>query len=447
MQINLPYNFKYREYQKPQFIAAQKGIKRFYKVWHRRAGKDLTDFNFMVMKAMERKGSYWHLLPEYNQARKAIWQGMTKEGTRFIDFIPPVLIKSTNNQEMKVELINGSIIQILGSDRIDSLVGSNPVGVNLSEFALTNPRAWGLIEPILLENDGWAVFNTTPRGKNHAYDLWVLAQNNPKWFTQFLTIKDTNVIPEEFINELRSMGTDEETIQQEYYCSFEGAMQGAYYAEQIKYLEDNNKIIDFPYLQEYPVTTYWDIGRRDYTVIWFMQKVGYEYRLIDYYYESGGDVDIFARELVQRGYRYEKHMLPHDAGHLRVGMLGKTIQQQLQDALPKENIRVLKRTGDVQGDIIATRSFLRRCAFNKTACKDGVNALKNYTKKWNDQRNAWSDEPFHNWASHGADAFRELAMNCIADDNLSRPLIDNNGLPTFNHLLNQARNTNNKRFI
>jgi phage terminase large subunit len=186
---------------------------------------------------------------------------------------------------------------------------------------------------MLLENGGWASFNTTPRGKNHAYDLWELAQDNPKWFTQLLTIDDTYddegnpIVTEEMINELRKMGTDEETIQQEYYCSFEGSIQGAYYAQQIKALEDNNKVIDFPILPEVPVSTYWDIGSTDYTSIWFVQEVNGEYRLIDFWQGAGGDVPIFAKELQIKGYRYLEHNLPHDAGHLRVGMAGKTIKQ------------------------------------------------------------------------------------------------------------------------
>lgn len=451
MDIELPYNFDFRNYQKGQFIASANGINRFFKVWHRRAGKDITDINFEVCKAMERVGNYWHMLPEYGQARKAIWNGKTKDGRSYLDFFPKEIIKKVKQQEMSIELVNGSIWQLVGSDNIDSLVGSSPVGVTFSEFALTNPIAWPYIEPMLLENNGWASFNTTPRGENHAYELFQLAEKNPKWFTQLLTIDDTYdnegnpIVTKEMIDELRAMGTDEETIQQEYYCSFAGSLKGAYYAEQLRKLKEKGKIVDFPILPELPVMTFWDIGKRDYTTIWFVQELNGEFRYIDYWYGSGGDIDIFARELKEKGYRYSEHNLPHDAGHLRVGMAGKTIKQQMQEAMPNEKFNLLKVTNSVQSDIIATRSFLHRCAFHETNTHDGLNALKSYTKKWSDKKNMFEDYPDHNWASHGADAFRESAIELMNRRNIERPERDNNGIPTFNSLLNKSNNLKKRR--
>jgi len=450
-EVNLPYNFEFRPYQVEQFHASRRGIKRFYKIWHRRAGKDLTDINFEVCKSMERVGNYWHMLPEYGQARKAIWQGMTKDGRRYIDFFPKEIVKTIRRQEMQIELINGSIWQLVGSDNVDSVVGASPVGVTFSEYALTNPRAWDFVEPMLLENGGWASFNTTPRGKNHAYDMYELAKNNPNWFTQLLTINDTcdddgnPIVTEEMIDELRAMGRSEEVIQQEYYCSFEGSIEGAYYAEQIKMLESKDKIVDFPILPELPVITFWDIGKRDYTTIWFVQELHGEFRFIDYWYGAGGDIDIFARELKEKGYRYLEHNLPHDAGHLRVGMAGKTIKQQMEAAMPKETFNTLKVTQSVQADIMATRSFLHRCAFHLSNTKDGVNALKNYTKKWSDKKNMFEDEPNHNWASHGADAFREAAICLMNRRNIPRPDENRFGIPTFNSLLGSAKQNRSER--
>jgi phage terminase large subunit len=409
LQIRLPV-LECRSYQTKQFDAASKGLKRFFKVWHRRAGKDLSDFNFIVWNAAQRKGLYWHMLPQYNQARKAIWQGMTKDGKRFIDYIPQELVKSKNDQEMKVELNNGSIIQIVGSDNIDSLVGTNPIGIIFSEYALTNPRAWPLIEPILLENGGWAVFNTTPRGKNHAYDLYERAKKSDKWFTQLLTIDDTGIIPQSYIDELREMGTPDEIIQQEYYCSFEGSMVGAYYADQIKWLESNGRITKIPYACEFVVDTYWDIGISDYTTMWFSQKIGQEFRLIDYYQRNGQGIEHYARELESRGYVFGTHYLPHDAGHRQIAT-GITLVEQLENILPSHNFEVLPRTNSVQVDIMACRGFIRRCVFDEEKCEQGLQALKSYTKKWSDSKQMYEDKPLHDWASHGADAFRYFAIN------------------------------------
>ncbi len=440
MDINLPHNFTYREYQKPQFIASAKGINRFYKVWHRRAGKDITDINFEVMKSMERVGNYWHMLPEYNQARKAIWEGKTKDGLPYLDFFPQEIIANIRRQEMQIELKNGSIWRLVGSDNIDSSIGSGPVGVTFSEYALTNPMAWPYVEPMLLENGGWASFNTTPRGKNHAHDLWVKAVANPKWFTQLLTIDDTKdsdgnpIVTMEMVEELRRMGTDEETIQQEYYCSWAGSLQGAYYAEVLKWLEDNRRITSVPYDPRYPVRTYYDLGRSDYTTIWFVQKVGYEYRIIDYVYASGLEPVDIARELTDRRYTYEFHKLPHDGNHVKQGMGGRSLKQQMQDLMPKEDFRVGGRTGSVQADITIARGFMRRCVFDSVKCDPGLNALKNYVKRWSDERNMYMDEPLHNWASNGADAFRYLALDCFDESTIIVPEMDK-GLPTFNAAL------------
>jgi hypothetical protein len=171
VDVHLPYDFKARDYQEPQTWARTDGIDRFCKVWHRRAGKDLSDIHFTVQEALLRRGTYWHIYPQFNQAKRALWNNMTSDGKKFIDAFPPCSIKKINNVEMRIELVNGSIWQVVGSDNVDALVGANPVGVVFSEYSLTDPKAWPLIEPILLENGGWAIFNGTPRGENHFFDM------------------------------------------------------------------------------------------------------------------------------------------------------------------------------------------------------------------------------------------------------------------------------------
>lgn len=438
MKIELPYNFTLRPYQKPQLIASTKGIKRFYKIWHRRAGKDITDINFTIMKMMERKGNYWHLLPEYKQARKAVWRGKTADGRSYLDYFPHELIAKKRDNEMEIELINGSIWQLMGSDNIHSARGAGPVGIVFSEFAFTHPEAWPTIEPILMENGGWAVFNSTPYGPNHAKDLWDLAQGNPKWFTQLLTIDDTcrddgtPIVTEEMLGEMRTMGTSEETIQREYYCSWEGSIEGAYYADSFRWLDEHNRVTTVPHEHGILVKTYWDIGRSDYTSVWFMQKVGREYRFIDYFQMHNKDIPDFAKEILARqDYVYDEHILPHDAGHLRLGMAGKTVKQQLADMLPKHNFRIQPQTQSVQSDIMLTRAFLRKCVFDKDKCKQGIDALRSYTKKFNDTLNRFEDKPLHNWASDGSDAFRYSAVDNRDDREIIPPDANRFGIPTF----------------
>lgn len=445
MQVNLPHNFEFRPYQVPQFDASRGGIKRFYKVWHRRAGKDLTDLNFTIMKMMERVGNYWHMLPEYGQARKAIWRGKTADGRPYLDFFPKELVARVREQEMEIELVNGSIWQIVGSDRVNASRGAGIAGVVFSEFAFTDPNAWGTIEPILLETDGWAVFNTTPYGHNHAKDLWDLAEKNPKWFTQLLTIDDTQrsdgmpIVTKEQIEEMRSMGTTEETIQREYYCSWEGSVEGAYYAQTLAKLKEAGRITSVPHSPAIPVFVYMDIGKSDYTSIWFGQRIGMEYRFIDYYQASNEDPADHAMLFKRRGYNYSCIYLPHDADHVRYGMKN-TVTKQFRDLMPTEKFKVLPVTGSVQADIFSVRTFLPRCMFDAEKCKLGLDALYSYTKRWNDAKNCFDDSPYHNWASHGADAFRYAVLDLMNEYNIEKPVINQYGIPTFDGAVRSLQN-------
>jgi hypothetical protein len=198
------------------------GFKRAILIHHRRAGKDKVCFNFMVKKAFQRVGTYFYFLPEFRQAKRVIWDNIDNDGFKMLDHIPKEVIKKTNASELKIELINGSIIQLLGADVFDkSGVGTNPIGVVFSEFPIVRPEVWGYVRPILAVNGGWAVFNGTPRGQNHAYNMLQMAKMNPdEWFTQVLTVDDTGVLTPEQIESERGSGMPQQLIDQEYYCKF-----------------------------------------------------------------------------------------------------------------------------------------------------------------------------------------------------------------------------------
>lgn len=205
--------------------AWDQGIKRFILVWHRRSGKDKTVFSQLPKKMFERVGTYFYFLPTYTQARKVIWTGIDKDGMKFLDHFPKEIIKNIVDS-MRIELVNGSILQVVGADDIDTIVGTNPVGVIFSEYSLMKPKVWEYIRPILAENGGWAVFIFTPRGMNHAWTLLQVAITNAsEWFTQILTVEDTKAIRPEIIeNERKEMPQD--LFEQEYFCKFiEGAGQ------------------------------------------------------------------------------------------------------------------------------------------------------------------------------------------------------------------------------
>lgn len=193
-------------------------------VWHRRAGKDSVALNLTARDMFRRVGTYWHLFPEQTQARRAIWNGIDRNGRRIIDQVFPAPVrKRISSNEMLIETVNGSTWQMAGSDNFDSLVGSNPVGVVFSEWALAHPDAWDYIRPILVENDGWALFIYTPRGHNHGYTTWMNALEADGWFTERLTIEDTGLISPAQIEAERRSGMSEGKVRQEFYCSFEAA--------------------------------------------------------------------------------------------------------------------------------------------------------------------------------------------------------------------------------
>lgn len=214
--------FQGRPYQQPLWDYIMGGGKRAVAVWHRRAGKDTTALHLTVRKMFERVGVYYHCFPEYNQGRKVLWNGIDHAGNRFLSAFPKEVVKRRNNQEMTLELVNGSVWQIIGADNYDAIVGANPVGIVMSEWAISDkyPMAWDYFRPMLVENGGWALFIYTPRGMNHGAQLYQTALKNPSWFVQLLTVDDTKVIPQEAIQAERDAGMPESMIQQEFYCSF-----------------------------------------------------------------------------------------------------------------------------------------------------------------------------------------------------------------------------------
>lgn len=220
--ITLPNEWEPRDYQKSVLEFLDNGGKRAVSIWHRRAGKDSCALNYTAKAAHERVGSYWHVFPEQTQARKAIWDGIDRQGRRILDQAFPIEIrKRTLDQEMKIEFKCGSFWQLIGSNNYNSLVGTNPVGVVMSEYALSDPESWEYIRPILRENEGWAWFITTPRGKNHLWKMYEMALRNESWFCEKLSVDKTNMLTEKDIQEERDSGMAESKIQQEYYCSFE----------------------------------------------------------------------------------------------------------------------------------------------------------------------------------------------------------------------------------
>jgi phage terminase large subunit len=407
MEITLPYNFKPRDYQVALFKAIDEGYKRAVAIWHRRAGKDKSLINIIAKEMLVKKGTYYYFFPTYKQGKKILWNGMDREGFKFMDHIPKELRKRVDNQEMLVETVNGSIFQVIGTDNYDSIMGTNPIGCVFSEYSLQNPLVWDFIRPILAENGGWAIFNYTPRGENHGYDLYEIAKNNPKWFCQLLTVDDTKAIPDSVIEEERGSGMSEEMIQQEFYCSFTAGIQGAYYTDQIKKAEEEGRITNIP-VEPAPVHTFWDLGMNDATSIWFTQFIGKEIRIIDYLEESGESLEYYVKQLQEKGYNYGTHYLPHD---VEVRELGTGVSRlETFKSLGLRDIQVVPQLG-IQEGINAVRTFFNKFWFDREKTSVGLRALKSYHKEYDEKRKTFKNHPHHDWSSNAADAIRYLAVS------------------------------------
>lgn len=410
MEINLPI-LPLRDYQQRIWdTLISKNIKRSFILMHRRAGKDVFCLQYLIQEAIDVAGNYWYILPQQNQVRRAIWEGITRDGVKYLSFIPEQVIEKISDMEMKVYLKNGSIISFIGGDRYDSLVGAGIRGAVISEYALQRPNLYDLaIEPMLRETKGWVLFNTTPRGNNHAKEMYEFLTKEMEAgrpaFTCKLTVDDTGgIVTAEDIEEERRRGKPEELIQQEYYCSFAGALQGAYYADML----NNCPLGDYPYDERYPVHTMWDLGVSDSMAIWFVQFVEGTIRVIDYYENHTYGLGHYAGLVLDKKYRYAGHHLPHDGTHrqLTLDEKAQTIQNQLM-RLGLENIDVIPRTTDVYADIQAVRGILPLCRFdNKT--KLGYGCLRDYRREYDEKNRCFKETPLHDYTSHGADAFRIL---------------------------------------
>jgi hypothetical protein len=313
---------------------------------------------------------------------------------------------------MKLETMNGGLWQVVGTDYVDRLVGANPVGCVFSEYSLQDPRAWDLIRPILLENGGWAIFIYTPRGKNHGYNMYKLAQRmmasgKGRWFCQMLTVTDTGVITTEDINEERDAGMSEELIQQEFYCSFEAGVPGAYYMQQLNDAKARGRVTNVPIHVEIPVDTYWDLGVDDSTSIWFAQNVGREIHLIDYLEGHGEGLPFYARKLKEKNYLYGIHTAPHD---IKVREMGSGLsRRETADSLGL-HFNIAKKSSYKEDGIEAVRSIFPQCWFDVVRCARGIDALENFRKDYDDKRKVFVATPVRDWAKHGADAFETLAV-------------------------------------
>ena len=419
MEITLPYKFTPRHYQEPVFAAFESGIRRAYLLWHRRAGKDKTFLNLMNIEAHKRKGTYYYFYPTFAQARRAIWEGCDKDGFKFTDHFPEELISKKNDGNMRLELKCGSSVQLIGTDNYDSIRSTNPIGCIFSEHAFQDPQVWDVVRPILLENGGWAAFVTTPNGKNHAYKLWEAAQDNPQWYTQKLTINDTHdengkqLVTRAMVDQEIREGMSKEMVEQEFYCSFEIGAVGTYYSDQMLSAWQSGRITAVPVNKARTVDVYFDLGIDDATSVWILQPDGMFVNFIKYYENHNKEQLHYAQfikeYLTEHDLKLGTIWLPHDAKKRDI-VTGKNALSFYQHEFGIYKVRPIGVTS-VQLGINAVRGILPKCRFDEIECARGIECLENYRKKYNYDLKVFTPNPQHDWASHGADAFRMFAIN------------------------------------
>jgi phage terminase large subunit len=410
------HTFRVRPYQRRFHEAWVTGEKtRLIEIAHRRWGKDEIALNVTRDLALARPASYWHCLPLYEQGRKALWTAVNPHtGKRRIDeTFPPEIVASRDEQAMFIRLVNGATWQIIGSDRYDSLVGAGVAGVVFSEWALANPSSWGYIRPMVEENNGWASFITTPRGNNHAKAMFDMAKTNPRWFTELSSVHDTGALTQEQLDEslkeyqaIYGLDFGLAMFEQEYLCSFSGAMVGAYWGAEVNRAEREGRIYAFEVDPEHPVHTAWDLGKAINNPIWCFQVIAGRPVIVDFYQPDSDDLTDWVGWLQERGYHGNDYV-PHDIIVTEWGT--KRTRLDVLRGHGRNPIRLPMVS--VADGLQAGRSTINEAIF---AANDnvlaGIEGLKNYRRDWDDERKTFREIPVKDWAEHIGSAFRYLGL-------------------------------------
>lgn len=397
-RVTIPYK------PRDQFKAYHARKERFAcLVKHRRAGKTVAVINDLIRDAITcglPNPRVAYIAPLYKQAKSVAWD-YAKE------FCNPIPGRKFNESELRIDLPNGGRFQLFGADNYDAMRGMYFDAVGLDEPADFPVNAWPtVIRPTLSDRRGRATFIGTPKGKNEFWEIWENARQDDTWFASMLKASESGILDEEELAAARkTMGADR--YEQEFECSFEAAIQGAYYATEMKQATEDGRIARVPYEPNKPVVTSWDLGIGDSTAIWFCQFIGTERRLIDYYESSGVGLDHYVKVLQDKDYIYDQHIFPHDIQVKELGS-GKSRLETLQGlGIKTYTIAPQLRVDD---GIQAARSFLANAWFDEDRCSRGIEALRQYRRDYDEKGRTWRGRPLHDWTSHAADSFRYLAV-------------------------------------
>ena len=376
-------------------------------VAHRRCGKTVACINDLIVKALlenKQHAQYAYIAPFYSQAKSVAWRYLER-------FSEPVLSKA-NQSELWVELINGARIRLFGADNPDALRGNFLDGVVMDEMADMKPSVWGeIIRPLLADRLGWATFIGTPKGHNAFYDIYNEATKKPNWYVKVLRADQTMLLPQSELDDAKATMSDNQ-YEQEFLCSFEAAILGAYYGQEMRRITDLDRITIVDYDPMFPCHTAWDLGFNDSTSIWWFQVVYGEIRVLDHHSSNGQSIPYYVGLLAQKedefGYKYGYHYLPHDARAKTLASGGKSIIEQISAKIDIKHLKIVPNLS-LQDGIQATRLALTRCWFDNR-CEEGIECLRQYQREWDDDKKVFRDRPKHDWTSHSADAFRYLSI-------------------------------------
>jgi phage terminase large subunit len=442
LTINLPHLYQARDYQLDFWDAFHgtgrhvgKQYRIFVKVWHRRAGKDMTDWNAAIERVAEEPMTCKYAFPTNDMARANLWESYTNDGMRFTEFVPaPLRLKMNkgddglNNSLKQIKFVTGGNIRIISAHNPDRLRGSNDKLFGLSEFQAMDPMVIDIIMPILEANGGVLLINMTANGDSAAKVLLEAWRKDPSVYVSELSAHDTPVFDAEQLDRIlrdtivrfEARGQSEEEavafFSQEYLCSWDSPVIGSYFGAAMRRADQENRITKVPHEAALPVYTYWDLGMDDSMSIWFVQMVNRELRVIDYYENSGEGLAFYARMLKgnlegyerMKYYDYGQDFAPHD---IEVRELGTGVSRKDTAKKLGINFKTVQRPARKQDGIDAIRNILSRCWFDETNCRRGISALKGYKKEWNEKMMVYGDRPVHDWTSHGTDAFQTFALS------------------------------------
>jgi hypothetical protein len=332
------------------------------------------------------------------------------------DFVRP-LEAVANIAELRVDFF-GRRIQLYGSDNPDSLRGQYFDGSVLDEIGDQNPKIWNeILRPSLADRKGFCLFIGTPKGNNHFKDLFDRAGKEEGWAALQFKASETKLIDlDELWSAQKEMGDDK--YNQEFECSFNAAVEGSYYGKLLNDLESKGRLCEITRDDLCRTYVAWDLGMGDSTALWVAQATGQEVRLLDYVENHGQGLDWYVNWLKDNKWEKAEQLLPHDVEVRELGT-GKSRLEVLREA--GLDVRVLPRLS-VDDGIQAVRRLLPRCWFNMPQVKQGLDCLRNYRRDYDEKRNVFFDKPMHDWASHGSDSFRYLALGMEQNTTWSQPI-------------------------